>query len=157
LPQYPQKQTSNPEGKSGKNTFFFPSRKGGCLDVKNALGNSLIWHLLWHRWASPQIFFAKRQDKTRMPTDLRRFFWLLTSLFSFICSSELPLLAASPALLVGPMFAAPQDYRLVPRATEARLLGWVYLLPPNCWPSLQYLQNYPLILMEPGMGFLFMG
>lgn len=30
------------------------------------------------------------------------------------------------------------------------MLGWVYLLPPNCWPSLQDLQNHPAILMEAG-------
>lgn len=95
-----------------------------------------------------------------MPTDLQRFCWLLTSLFLLICSSKLPSssLAASPALLLGlallhRMFAAPQDHRLVPRVTEGRLLDWVCLLPPNSWPSLQYMQNHPVILIEAGMWF----
>lgn len=73
--------------------------------------------------------------------------------------SKLPFLSDSPALLPGlaeihAMFAASQDHRLVLRG---RLLGWIYLFPLNCQPSLQYLENHPVILMEAGMGVLFMG
>lgn len=123
--------------------------------MKNALGNTFFWHLLWHTWASPLICFAKRAGPG-CPQTYRGFAGFLPACS---CSSVVPSSLPAPLLLLfglallHRMFAAPQDHRLVPRVTEGRLLDWVCLLPPNSWPSLQYMQNHPVILIEAGMWF----
>lgn len=66
----PQIQRKSP----GKIPPIFPRGNGSCSDMKNALGNTFIWHLLWHPWASPLISLLKKQGQSvtnHVPTDLQ--------------------------------------------------------------------------------------